>query len=300
MLRPWTWRQKVMESPLPSTTKLVLLVLSSHMNDMGEPAFPSQRRLADLCSLSERAIITHIQVAVEHGWLRCRKRGMAGQKWASNEYEAAWPKGVGYDAERGEPRSPQETEGVNDVHVRGEPRSCQGVNDVHTNTPVLTSHLIENTPLPPKGDGEPMGQVVDVVVDRDGEQITALVELTPAGAAELEAAQDLCGFAEFWEAYPRAKRHNKAKCREYWRRGKLSRIWPQIVQAVELWKRSKMWNEKGGQFICWPQKFLSERRWEQEDVQAMMVSTAKQATTSDLLALQIAQAEKEEQENGNR
>lgn len=121
MKRVWSWRQAIWESELAATTKIVLQALASHLNDMGEPMFPSQARLAQMCSLSERAVIQHLQIAEERGWIKPRKRELKGSKWAANEYVAAWP------------------DGVNDVHPWGEGGSPGGVNEVHTNSPVLTS-----------------------------------------------------------------------------------------------------------------------------------------------------------------
>jgi len=121
MSRVWSWRQAIWESSLGATTKIILQALASHLNDMGEPMFPSQARLSRMCSLSERAVIAHLHIAEQAGWIAPRKRDLKGSKWAANEYVATWP------------------DGVNDVHAWGEPRSCGGVNDVHTNSPVLTS-----------------------------------------------------------------------------------------------------------------------------------------------------------------
>jgi hypothetical protein len=114
MSRAYTWKQAIWESDLKATTKLVLQALASHLNDFGDAMFPSQARLSKLCSLSERAIIEHLQIAEREGWIAPRRRGLAGSKWAANEYVAQWPDGVKYVQPRGEPRSPH---GVNQVHT---------------------------------------------------------------------------------------------------------------------------------------------------------------------------------------
>ncbi|WP_413711762.1 helix-turn-helix domain-containing protein [Rhizobium sp. Rhizsp82] len=128
MSRVWTWRQAIFESKLQVTTKLVLQALASHLNDMGGPMFPSQERLAKLCSLSERSVITHLQIAEDEGWIVASKREMKGSKWAANEHVARWPDGV-------KEIHPATTCGVKDVHLGGEPASCGGVKEVHTNSP---------------------------------------------------------------------------------------------------------------------------------------------------------------------
>ncbi|WP_445493321.1 helix-turn-helix domain-containing protein [Rhodopseudomonas sp. RCAM05734] len=50
--------------------------LASHLNDMGEPMFPSQARLSRMCSLSERAVIAHLHIAEQAGWIAPRKRDL--------------------------------------------------------------------------------------------------------------------------------------------------------------------------------------------------------------------------------
>lgn len=99
MSRVWTWRQAILESRLPATTKHVLMVISTHMNDMGEGCYPSTKRVSFLSSLSERAVCEHIGNAVQAGWLISKVHGFNGQGWARNEYQPSWPKGTDFDAE---------------------------------------------------------------------------------------------------------------------------------------------------------------------------------------------------------
>lgn len=128
MSRVWTWRQAIFESDLTATTKLVLQALASHLNDMGGPMFPSQERLAKLCTLSERSVITHLQIAEDEGWIVASKRTSQGSKWAANEYVARFPDGV-------KEIHPTTTCGVKEIHPRGERASGGGVKEVHTNSP---------------------------------------------------------------------------------------------------------------------------------------------------------------------
>ncbi|AYM12292.1 helix-turn-helix domain-containing protein [Agrobacterium tumefaciens] len=128
MSRVWTWRQAIFESNLQATTKLVLQALASHLNDMGGPMFPSQERLSMLCSLSERAVTNHLQIAEDEGWIVANKRELKGSKWAANEYSALFPDGVNKF-------HPVAGDGVKDVHLQGEGDSPDGVKEVHTNSP---------------------------------------------------------------------------------------------------------------------------------------------------------------------
>ncbi len=80
----WTFRKAVSESDLGSTTKLVLFVLDQHVNDMGDPAFPSYARLEKLTSLSRRAVIEHVAIAEALGWLRRETRSDRSGRQQSN------------------------------------------------------------------------------------------------------------------------------------------------------------------------------------------------------------------------
>ncbi|CAG9194095.1 conserved hypothetical protein [Paraburkholderia caribensis] len=92
-MKPWTWRHAIINSSLPPTTRHVLLTLSCHVNDAGEPAYPSTQLLAQETGLSERAVITHLRDAAALGWLAVSKHGYGGQKWARNQYYPHIPDG---------------------------------------------------------------------------------------------------------------------------------------------------------------------------------------------------------------
>ncbi len=57
------WRRQVLQSELPSSTKLVLLALSDHMEPDGGGCFPSVRLLARECSLHTETVSQHLQLA---------------------------------------------------------------------------------------------------------------------------------------------------------------------------------------------------------------------------------------------
>ena len=73
-MKIWSWRQAILKSELPSTTKLVLMVLSTYMNDHGEGCYPSQEQIARDASLTTRAVIKHLDIAIKEGWLAKKKR----------------------------------------------------------------------------------------------------------------------------------------------------------------------------------------------------------------------------------
>ena len=92
-MKPYTWRAAILKSNLMPTTRHVLLTLSCYVNDIGQSAYPSTVTLASDTGLSERAIITHLHMARELGWVKISKHGFGGQKWAHNEYFPCSPSG---------------------------------------------------------------------------------------------------------------------------------------------------------------------------------------------------------------
>ena len=148
----YSWRQAVLKSKLQSTTKHVLVTLGCHMNDMGESCFPSIELLSDETSLSQRAVITHLDLAEKAGFIVKSKHGYAGQKWARNEYKATFP-----------PINECEKV-VNDVHdlnekvvnlaQEGSERDDKKVvNDVHTSS--SNNYTINNTNARARGSEKP-------------------------------------------------------------------------------------------------------------------------------------------------
>ena len=123
MSRAWSWRNAILKSKLPATTKHVLMVISCHMNDMGEGCYPSTKRIAEFASLSERSVCTHIEDAGKAGWLEVKTHGYSGQGWARHEYLPLWPEGTEFNsapsAERTEPRAqgaePDDEKALKDV-----------------------------------------------------------------------------------------------------------------------------------------------------------------------------------------
>jgi hypothetical protein len=69
----YRWRWAVVRSDLPSSTKLVLLVVSLHMNPDGSNAFPSANTLANLCSMARSTVFDHLRLAESQGYV-CRVR----------------------------------------------------------------------------------------------------------------------------------------------------------------------------------------------------------------------------------
>nr|WP_282596031.1 DnaT-like ssDNA-binding domain-containing protein [Spongiibacter thalassae] len=165
---------------MASTTKLVLLVISTYMDDHGGGAFPSTETIAANAGLSQRAVCTHIEKAVQAGFITVHKRRQRGRDWALNHYRIAFPPTQGTEppsapeaetpniegTERGSVPDLQgsetqansglqrrKNEALNDVqylsrgtepHARGtEPHDTEALNDVQSNSPM-------NSPIEPQ------------------------------------------------------------------------------------------------------------------------------------------------------
>ena len=116
----FSWREAILESSLKSVTRHLLLTLSCHMNSLGEGCFPSTRRIARGMGVSERAVITHLRLALEAGWIGRKLHGFAGQRWAGYEYVICFPGQDPKDRPASEATERQRLPGVKG----GEPRSA--------------------------------------------------------------------------------------------------------------------------------------------------------------------------------
>ena len=146
---------------LKPTTKHVLHTIALHMSPSGQNCHPTIDQIMYESGLSNRAILTHINLAESAGWLRKKKHGYGGQKWANNEYEPTVPNGyelVTYTdskrqkavnevhdvkdkgSERGSPPSKEKV--VNLTTEGSEPNDQKVVNEVHTSSS-LSSSVVE-------------------------------------------------------------------------------------------------------------------------------------------------------------
>lgn len=91
----FSWRHAITQSELPPTTRHLLLTMSIHMTDAGESCFPSTETLARETGLSKKAVIKHIRVARDAGWLRVGVAGLGrladNRQWKRHEYMVAFP-----------------------------------------------------------------------------------------------------------------------------------------------------------------------------------------------------------------
>jgi len=141
--RYFSWRSYLVESDLYSVTKHVLLTLSLYWSERGMGIFPSINQIAKDCSLSRRAVITHIMQGCSKGWLQVSKHGYGDQRWKRNEYILTVPHGT-TPKEIELPEDPEELDldrkggerGALPFQEGGECGALKVVNDVHSNTPI--------------------------------------------------------------------------------------------------------------------------------------------------------------------
>lgn len=158
MRQHFSWQSGVVGADLESSTKLVLLVIGTYMNQHGDGAFPSYKSIAEAASLGRATVIRHVELAVAAGWLtkriRFRASGPEGRiESDSNAYNISFPPAPdtgGVVSQRDHLVSQEDQGGIT---VRP-----PVVSQRDPNTPVLTPQL---TPLlSPTGDeGEIGGRV---------------------------------------------------------------------------------------------------------------------------------------------
>jgi len=225
----WTWRHAFARSELSSTTKLVLHTIGLHMDETGHGAYPTVAQIMRLSSLSNKAVITHIRIAIQQGWLRSKVHGFKGQKWKNHEYEAHWPDENGA-YEGGEPQSNLTDKLVNVSPKGGERQSEKVVNEVHSKVPIQHSNNI--TPLsPPKGKAHLLPD--DWTPSEAGRDLA--VSLGVDWVSELEV------FRDYWISVPDAKGRKKnwdATWRNWVRRSKPSNKKSNSQTMVEAFARA--------------------------------------------------------------
>lgn len=123
--------------PASSTTRLVLIMLSTHMNIDGSSCFPSTALLASETKLTERSVCTHLEKAEKEGWIKRHIKG-GGQNWKRYQYTPSIPDKALNDVQHvnnkgTEPASaPYEQKGT-EPHAEGtEPHDIKALNDVQS------------------------------------------------------------------------------------------------------------------------------------------------------------------------
>jgi len=148
-------RALIMRGPPSPTTRLLLLVLGTHINREGL-AWPSQSTLAEETGLSERVIPEHLETAEQLGWIERTSSRDQGKAWRRHTYRIRIPSlavSLG-TAPRSAPPQTQGMERRSAASTQGAEPGADGAesgalgtepgrslvqNDVHINNEVITS-----------------------------------------------------------------------------------------------------------------------------------------------------------------
>lgn len=118
------------------------------MSVKGDSCFPSISTLVTDTGLSRRTVITHLQIAIEDGWLEDGTHGFTGQGWRRKEYRATIPKSLNVVQEMHHVDEPgkvvQEMHHVNgevvqEMHQGGASDDQNVVQEMHPNIPITSS-----------------------------------------------------------------------------------------------------------------------------------------------------------------
>ena len=91
-------------------------------------------------------------------------------------------------------------------------------------------------------------------------------------------------FEMFWAAYPQCfRKANKKGCKAKFIKIKdLENIFPDIISSLEMQKRSKQWNDQGGQFIPAPLTWINQERWTVKDERTELQQKIDEATEQNI------------------
>jgi hypothetical protein len=269
---PYEWQRAILASDLPSTTKLVLMALSTHLNKETGLAFPSIRVLMKEASLGSEAVVKHIGDAKKAGWIEIGNHGYQDQRWAQKSYrpripvnlkEGVSPSKTPYDIGVSPSETRQKVGGVSieregvsieregvsiepppqEAEIALEPAPAVACSD----SPAAPNNILtiqeQYPPSPPKG-GNVRGRMIN---DKKG---------TPM--PKLKASFEL-----FYEAYPR-KQGRQAAIKAWGKLNPDAGTTAEIMRAIELQKQSEQWQQENGHFIPYPATWLNGRRWEDQ------------------------------------
>ena len=91
----WDWRTYILKyGPKSHTYRHILLVLSCYMDSSGGSCFPSYDTLQEATQVGRSTLSKYLQEARGDGWLKVRQKGIEGQAWKRNEYQASIPDNV--------------------------------------------------------------------------------------------------------------------------------------------------------------------------------------------------------------
>lgn len=137
-----------MAGPESPTTRHLLLTISLFMDENGANCFPSTKTLAEATGLTERTVCTHLEQAINTGWLKRSKLGKQGRGWRRSQYNASIPDKALKEIQHHRPER-TETNSAPTPHgtERGSVRKCEGTesDDINVLKEVQSNISIEQS-----------------------------------------------------------------------------------------------------------------------------------------------------------
>lgn len=146
MIKIWSWRHAVAKAELEPLTKLVLYTLALHMNETGEGCYPSLDTLMAESGLARASVVKYLDAAEAAGFIRRKKHGFGGQKWARNEYFAAYPKGFALADASAAPEAEKGSSPVEPPFDKGSsPGDKKAVHHVNSNSSLNSTYYVDDS-----------------------------------------------------------------------------------------------------------------------------------------------------------
>ncbi|WP_414440470.1 helix-turn-helix domain-containing protein [Burkholderia sp. 22PA0106] len=269
------------ESDLGSTTKLVLFVIAEYANAADDTCWPSLETIAEKASLSERAVTTHLEIAISGGWLIRWKTRRRDRRWAHCHYRLAWPDDVarrlrddidiGLAAVAFEP-STEGAQKVGNLHERRSGNAGELLEAGSSNAQKLSN-------LP-----EPRSNCGDELLESGSEAAEEIGNLVEPGS---EVAYDLSSEGVDFESYWNVLPTNNPVVRVY-ETPSLSNAPPAVILGGEGTSREEDRQEPGGEMLA---RWMADRLLD-SDPGAARPSIAEWATAVDEMRVEDGRAAK--------
>ncbi len=246
-MKVWSWRYVILRTQLEPSTKLLLLALSTYMNDHGEGCYPSVEQICKDTGLSERTVFYHLKKAELEGLLIIGKRELYGKKWAANDYRAVIPE------------------------VKINPSLKENNPEVQSlqptpSTAIAAPHFDDSTATVAVGD-ELRGAIVAVKGCNDCSDGVQQLHTNSSLNSPLNSKKELSPkiknsysfeFEQFWMTWPELRRCEKPKAHAAWQKA-CGKITPDELLAAA--KQYLLGKEASRGFAPYVAKWLKHERW---------------------------------------
>lgn len=264
-MKVWSWRQVILRTQLEPSTKLLLLALSTYMNDYGEGCYPSVEQICKDTGLSERSVFYHLKKAESEGFLLKDKRDLSGKKWAANEYRAVLPElavNPHIEAHLTGSLSASAIIAVNNPEVQ----PLQPTENPTKSGAAIAPHFAEPTATVAVDD-ELRGAMVAVMGCNDCSDGVQQLHTNSSKNSPLNSKKVYppkiensysLEFEQFWMTWPELRRCEKPKAHAAWQKA-CGKITPDELLAAA--KQYLMGKEASSGFAPYVAKWLKNERW---------------------------------------